>query len=155
MNRLTIRRFDVIRTANVVAVLYAMLFAVFGLIFLVPFALIGIAGSRQGGNGAGIAAAGLVGGLVFYVLIVAFYTFVGWVGTIIVCGFYNFVAKRMGGIRFEVSMESPGGGYPGYPAPAYAAPAYAAPAPNAYPSGYAAPAPGPAWPGGAPPAPPA
>ena len=53
MNRLTIRRFDVIRTANVVGVLYALLFSVFGLIFLVPFALIGIAGSGQGGNGSG------------------------------------------------------------------------------------------------------
>ena len=155
MNRLTIRRFDVIRTANVVAVLYALLFSVFGLIFLVPFALIGIAGSSQGGNGAGIAAAGLVGGLVFYVLIVAFYTFIGWVVTLIVCGFYNFVAGRIGGIRFEVSVESPGGGYPGYPAPTYPTPAYAAPVPSGYPPGYAAPAPGPAWPGGTPPAPPA
>ena len=139
MQRLTIRRFDVIRTANVVAVLYALMFAVFGLIFLVPFALFGIAGSNSGGNGAGLFAASLAGGLIFYVLIVAFYSFIGWIATIIVLGFYNFVAGRMGGIRFVVDVEGPAGGYPGYPG-------YPAPAP--YPGGYPAPSPSPYAPGG-------
>jgi len=96
MQRLTIRRFDVVRTANVVAVLYALFFAVFGLVFLVPFALVGIAGTRTGGSGPGLAAAGLVGGIVFYVLIIAFYAFIGWVATIVLCAFYNLVAGRMG-----------------------------------------------------------
>jgi hypothetical protein len=146
MQRLTIRRFDIIRTANVVAVLYALFFAVFGLIFLVPFAFIGIAGSTRADNATGLAAAGLVGGLVLYVLIVAFYTFIGWIATAIVCAFYNAVAGRMGGIRFVVDVEGQAGaapGYPAYPAP-YAGAAYPAPAPQPNPPGY-----------GAPPAPPA
>ena len=156
MQRLTIRRFDVIRTANVIAVLYAIIFAVFGLIFLVPFLLIGSVGSSSGGNAAGLAAAGLVGGLVFYVLIIAFYTFIGWIGTIIFLGFYNFVAGRMGGIRFIVDVEGQaGGGYPGYPVQAPYPGAYPAPAPTPY-APAPTPTPNPNPPGyGAPPAPPA
>jgi hypothetical protein len=160
MQRLTIRRFDIVRTANVVAALYALFFAVFGLIIVLPFTLVGIAGSSTSGNGAAFGA-GLVGGLVIYVFVILFYTLIGWVTTIILLAFYNFVAGRMGGIRFVVDVEGPaGGGYPGYPAPY--APVYPAqpqtpsgpgwpapghgtgPAPHADPPGY-----------GAPPAPPA
>ena len=111
MTRLTLRRFDIVRTANIVAVLYALIFAVFGLVFLLPFALIGgIAGGREGG--AGLAAAGLVGGIIFYVLIVAFYAVAGWIFAAIACAAYNFVAGRIGGIRVDVIAEGPSGGYP-------------------------------------------
>jgi hypothetical protein len=163
MQRLTIRRFDVVKTANVVAVLYALLFGIIGLVLVLPFALVGIAGTSDG-DGAGLAAAGLLGGLAFYVLIVAFYTVIGWIFTIILCAAYNVVAGRIGGIRFVVDVEGPAGGYPGYPVPtpyASATPAQPqvpwgpgpgapghgtgpAPSPRADPPGY-----------GAPPAPPA
>jgi hypothetical protein len=163
MQRLTIRRFDVLKTASVVAAMYFVLFAVFGLIFLVPFALVGIAGSSANGSGSGAAfGAGLVGGLLIYVFVILFYTFIGWVATIILLAFYNFVAGRMGGIRFVVDVEGQAGGSPGYPVQAPYGGGYATqpqvpwgpgpgapgqgtpPAPHADPPGY-----------GAPPAPPA
>ena len=50
MTRLTLRRFDIVRTANIVAVLYAMIFAVFGLVFLLPSR--SSAGSRAAGRAA-------------------------------------------------------------------------------------------------------
>ncbi len=122
MQRLTIRRFDVLKTASVVTALYAVLIAIFGLIFIVPLVLIGIAGSSGGDNSAALGA-GLLGGLVFYVFIILFYAIFIWIGTVILLALYNFVAGRMGGIRFVVDVEGQAGGYPGYPVGTpYAAP---------------------------------
>ena len=136
MNRVTIRRFDVIRTANVVAVLYAVAVIIVVLLFFVPFMLIaGLAGMNTSGSEMGsVVGAGLVGGLLFAVIGIAFYGVVGWVMTAIVCALYNFVAGRIGGIRVIVDVEGP---YPG--APAYGGPGY--------PAGYGVPAVGtPTWP---------
>ena len=136
MNRVTIRRFDVIRTANVVAVLYAVAVIIVVLVFFVPFMLIaGLAGMNTPGSEMGsVVGAGLVGGLLFVLIGVVFYGAMGWVMTAIVCALYNFVAGRVGGIRVIVDVEGP---YPG--APAYGGPGY--------PAGYGVPAVGtPAWP---------
>ncbi len=129
MNRVTIRRFDVIRTATVAAALYAVIVLVFGLLFIVPFTLLaGVAGVSSGRSdvGAGLVGAGIVGGLVFLVVGVLLYAVIGWVMTGIMCALYNFVAGRFGGIRMEVDVEVPYGGAPGYGGPGY-------------PTGYAAP----------------
>ena len=136
MNRVTIRRFDVVRTANVVAVLYAVAVLIVVLVFFVPFVLIArLAGMRSSGSEMGGAvAAGLVGGLLLATIGIVFYGVVGWVMTAIVCALYNFVAGRIGGIRVIVDVEGP---YPG--APAYGGPGY--------PAGYGVPAAGsPTWP---------
>lgn len=132
MSRITIRRFDVVRTANVVAVLYAVIV----LVFLVPFvALVGIAGVASIGSDAGGAAlgAGMVGALLLGVLGVVFYGAIGWVMTAIMCALYNFVAGRVGGIRVQVDLEGqypggPGSGVPAYP-PAYGTPGSGTPPP--------------------------
>jgi hypothetical protein len=135
MNRVTIRRFDVVRTATVAAALYALIAIVFGLLFFLPFGLLaGVAGMRtdSGAGGAGLVGVGIVGTLVFVLFGVVFYGVVGWVMTAIMCALYNFVAGRVGGIRVEVDVEGPYGGGPGYPAPgypaAYPAPGYGTPA---------------------------
>jgi hypothetical protein len=136
MNRVTIRRFDVIRTANVVAVLYAVAVIIVVLVFFVPFLLIaGLAGMSSSDSEMGsVVGAGLVGGLLFAGIGIVFYGAVGWVMTAIVCALYNFVAGRIGGIRVIVDVEGP---YPG--TPAYGGPGY--------PAGYGVPAVGtPTWP---------
>ncbi len=137
LNRVTIRRFEVVRTANVVAVLYAVSVVIFGLLFVVPFVALGGLASLRGGGGVGVAlGAGIAGGLVFLVLGIVVYGIMGWIGTAIACALYNFVAGRVGGIRVIVDVEDPypgapgygGPGYPaGYGAPGYGAPGYGAP----------------------------
>ena len=118
--RLTIRRFDVVRTANIAAALYAVVVLVFGLVFAVPLSLAAIYAGRQDG-GAGVAAGGVVGVVVLLALAVVFYAGFGWVVTAIVCALYNGLAGRIGGIRVEVQPEGPalmGPGGPAWPAPA-------------------------------------
>jgi hypothetical protein len=127
MNRVTIRRFDVVRTATVAAVLYAVIAVVFALLFFLPIAILtSLAGSSGGAREMGaLFGAGVVGVLVLAVVGALFYAVVGWVMTAIVCVLYNFVAGRVGGIRVEVQVEGPYPGGPGYGVPAY--PGYGAP----------------------------
>jgi hypothetical protein len=145
MTRVTIRRFDVIRAANVAALLYAVIVAVVSLLFIVPFALIaGVAGSQvDGGAGLGIFGAGLAGGVIFMLVGIVLYGILGWITTAIMVALYNFVAGRIGGIQADVEIQGPYGmpgyGGPGYPAPGYGNPAW--PAPGA-PGGPSAPPPG-------------
>ena len=120
MHRLTIARFDVVRTANIVAALYAVIVLVIGLLFAVPFALVALVAGQEAA-GPGVAAGGAVGVLVLLVLAVVFYAGIGWVMTALVCALYNALAGRIGGIRIEVQPEGPavvGPGGPGWPAPA-------------------------------------
>ncbi len=145
MNRVTVRRFDVVRTANIVAALYAVIIVVMLLVFFVPFMLIGgLAGMAGGDSGSGIAflGAGLIGSLVFLVLGAAFYAVIGWVMTAIMVVIYNWIAGRIGGLQIDVQVEGPWpgapGGYPGYPA------AYPQAAPGVYPA--YPPSATPAWP---------
>ena len=150
MNRVTIRRFDVVRTANVVAVLYAVMVLVIGLVFVVPFALLtAVAGvSSSGSEMAGYLGVSIFGGLVFGLLAVVFYGIMGWIMTAIGCALYNWVAGRIGGFRVEVDVEGLYPGGPGYPVP-YGAPGTppAWPVPGS-PAGPVAPPPGWNQPGG-------
>jgi hypothetical protein len=121
MHRLTIARFDVVRTANIVAALYAVIVLVIGLLFAVPFALVALVAGQDAGPG--VATGGVVGVLVLLVLAVVFYAGIGWVMTALVCALYNALAGRIGGIRIEVQPEGPmvGPGGRGWPAPSPAA----------------------------------
>ena len=113
MQRLTIRRFDIVRAANIVATIYTLIAVVFGLFIFLPFALIGGIAGSQSSNGAGVAlGAGLIGGLIFYILIVVFYAIAGWISGAILAAIYNFVAGRIGGLRMDVAVEGPSGGMP-------------------------------------------
>ena len=128
-----IRRFGIIRTANMVAALYAFI-ALFFAAFIVLFGALGVAIGPRGTIDSQVGA-GIVGVLILALFVVAFYAIVGWVFTAIACAIYNLVAGWVGGV--EIQLEStpggPGGGYAyGYPA------AYGAP--GAYPGSYPAPA---------------
>jgi hypothetical protein len=129
MQRLTIARFDPVRTANIIAALYAVIVLVVGLVFAVPFALVALVAGQDAGSG--VATGGVIGVLVLLVLAVVFYAGIGWVMTALVCALYNALAGRIGGIRVEVQPEGPalmGPGVPGWPA---TAPIEPGPAPTA------------------------
>jgi hypothetical protein len=141
-----IRRFGIVSTATVVAVLYAIVALCF-VALLALFALFGLAVTPA--ETRGTFGAGVVGLLVFGLLIVVFYAITGWVFTAIACALYNLVAGWVGGIEMQVEGPmggGPAGGYPaagypgGYPAPG----AYPVPGPYPAPGTYPAPAPSPA-----------
>lgn len=105
-----IRRFGVIRTANIVAFLYVIVIVV----VFVPVALIvGIAGSNVnlGGNVGGFN--GVTGnamgfGLLLLGLVLAvFYGIAGWIFTAIACLLYNLAARVVGGIEIQLEAVEP------------------------------------------------
>jgi hypothetical protein len=107
-----IKRFNVVKTSTVVAVMYMVVTA----IFLVPFALLftvaGVAGGSQGQGG-------IAGILVVGVLVAVFvYGLLGWVITAVACVIYNLVARWIGGIEVEVEAVSAPPPPPAWMAPA-------------------------------------
>lgn len=94
----TIRRFSVVKTATVVAVMYVVIVA----IFIIPFAFLALAFGR-GDNAAG----GLVGVLVFGLLAALLYGVFGWIFTAIACAIYNLAAGWVGGIEVQVDQAAP------------------------------------------------
>ncbi len=96
-----IRRFGIIRTANVVALMYAIVIA----IIFVPIAIIvAVAGTGSGASGLG--AVGAVGVLILGVLALIAYTIVGWIFTAIACAVYNISARWIGGIEVHVDQTA-------------------------------------------------
>jgi hypothetical protein len=145
-----IRRFGVIRTATVAAVMYAFIILVSTLLIGLPIALVAGAAGRDSGMAAGIIGGGIAGVLLFGVLGALIYAVIGWVMTAIACAIYNLVAGWVGGIEVQLESRSvptapqwggPYGGY-GQQQPTYQQPAYQ--------QGLGYP---PAGPGGVPPAP--
>ena len=138
-----IRRFGIVRTANMAAALYAFISLIFvGLFGL--FALLGVAVAPNGS--AGTVGAGVLGLVIVGLVVVLVYAVVGWVFTAIACALYNVVAGWVGGIEVQVETTTPmgpGGGYPAYGYPTY-------PAPGGYPAPYGYPAPGQTGPAPAP-----
>ncbi len=115
-----IRRFGVIKTATVVAVMYMVIVAV----FVVPFLLLAlIVAPTQGSNATG----GIAGILVLGLLAIFGYGFFGWIFTAIAAAIYNLAAGWVGGIEVEIETVAPPP-----PMPVWAA---SPPAPPAGPSG--------------------
>jgi hypothetical protein len=93
-----IRRFSVIKTSNVAALVYMVIVA----IFVVPFGLlVSIAGTAGGVQG------GAVGGIAFALIAILGYGLFGWVFTAIGCLIYNLVAGWIGGIEVQVESVAP------------------------------------------------
>lgn len=95
-----IRRFGIIKTATVAAVMYMVIIA----IFAIPFALLAaVAGSRVpvGGTTMAFDAGGVIA---IALLAIVFYGVFGWIVTAIACALYNLVAGWIGGV--EVELES-------------------------------------------------
>lgn len=86
-----IRRFGVVQTANLAAIVYLVLFA----IIFVPIGLIGaLVGGVIGGNVSAI----------FFVLVPIFYAVVGWLFVALGCLLYNLCAGWIGGIEFTLEV---------------------------------------------------
>lgn len=87
-----IKRFGVLQTAKVSAIIYFLISAV----FLLPM---GFVSSMFGGeNFPGLP----FGGGTFFIFLPFLYAFFGFITTAIACLVYNLIAKWTGGIEFEV-----------------------------------------------------
>jgi hypothetical protein len=98
-----IRRFNVVKTSTVVALMYMVISAIFVIPFFVLFAIIGVSfvpGAAARGSLA-------IGGLVGAVVVVLLYGVLAWVFTAIACAIYNLVAGWVGGIEVEVDRPDP------------------------------------------------
>jgi hypothetical protein len=86
-----IKSFAVLQTSKVMGAVYFL----FGLLVMVPFFLIVSASKGHGHRGS------------FLMVLIApvFYAVGAFIFTAIVCWLYNAVAKRIGGIEFEMSGE--------------------------------------------------
>jgi hypothetical protein len=93
-----IRRFSVIRTATVVALMYVIAIAIIGIPLLVILALAGSVAQDGVGGGALLLVGGVVGVLVLGIV----YAIVGWVITAVACLLYNAAASFTGGIEVQV-----------------------------------------------------
>jgi hypothetical protein len=105
-----ITRFNVIKTSNVVAVVYMLIVA----IFIVPFLLLGLFFGATGGSQAQQV---LGGGLIFAVVAILGYGLLGWVFTAIACLIYNLAARWVGGIEVQVEAATPPPPPPAWMAP--------------------------------------
>ena len=95
-----IRRFGVMKTATVVAVMYMLIVAV----FVVPFLLLALVlGSTTGYGGTG----GIGGILIFGLLAIFGYGALGWVFTAIGAAIYNLAAGWVGGIEVQIESVAP------------------------------------------------
>ncbi len=97
-----IRRFGVMKTATVVAVMYMVIVA----IFVVPFALLVAIAGTSTGTGDGVQG-GLGAALVLGVVAIFGYGLIGWVFTALACLIYNLVAGWVGGIEVQVETVAP------------------------------------------------
>jgi len=98
-----IRRFSVVKTATVVALMYMVIVAIFAIPFFLVFAIAGFSV-----NGGPTQATGMfAGGIVVALVAVLFYGLLGWVFTAIACAIYNVVARWVGGIEVEVIRADP------------------------------------------------
>lgn len=95
-----IRRFGVLKTATVVAVMYMLIVGV----FVVPFLLLALVfAPTQGSSAMG----GIGGILVFGLLAIFGYGLLGWVFTAIGVAIYNLAARWVGGIEVEIETVAP------------------------------------------------
>jgi len=95
-----VRRFGVIQTANMAAMMYFVL----TIIFLVPFFIFASMLPDMGDDtGMGTGMAWLSGAALFFVP--PLYAAFGWVATAIACWFYNMIAGFVGGIALELELE--------------------------------------------------
>ncbi|MET1231377.1 MAG: hypothetical protein ABWY52_00840 [Candidatus Limnocylindrales bacterium] len=99
-----IRRFGVIKTATVAAVMYVVIVLVIFIPILLITALVGI--TPAGSNGLG-GVGPVVGVLILGLLAAFFYGVFGWVFTAIACLLYNLVASWVGGIEVQVEAVVP------------------------------------------------
>lgn len=107
-----IRRFGVVRTATVAAVMYAVVVLFFTVVAAI-FALFAAPAAENVGGVQMPVGAGAVGVLVAGAIVAGLYAVFGWIATAIACAVYNFVAGMTGGIEVEIEPPTAGGVVPG------------------------------------------
>jgi hypothetical protein len=95
-----IRRFGIMKTATVVAIMYMLIVGV----FVVPFLLIALLVAPTQGSGA---MGGVAGALVLGVVAIFAYGLIGWVFTALAAAIYNLAARWVGGIEVQVEVVPP------------------------------------------------
>jgi hypothetical protein len=123
-----IRRFGVLKTATVVAVMYMLIVAV----FVIPLALIGLLIAPSQGSGAGSTIAGIV---TLGVVAIFGYGLLGWVFTAIAAAVYNLAAGWVGGIEVQVETVAPPPPLPAWGTAGTQAPSPGTPPPAPPPAG--------------------
>ncbi len=118
-----IRRFGVIKTATVVAVMYMVIVA----LFLVPFLLLAAAvgGPIAAGRGVPFDLSGIV---ILGLIAIVGYGLLGWIFTAIACAIYNLAARWVGGIEVQLVDVAPPPPLPAWTAATPASP----PAPSVH-----------------------
>ena len=98
----SIRRFGVVRTATIVAIMYVIVIA----IVFIPLSLLVALGGSLGGNAA-LAGGGFIGTLLFGLIAALIYGVIGWISTALACLLYNLAAGWVGGIQFQLEAVAP------------------------------------------------
>jgi hypothetical protein len=99
----SIRRFGVIKTATIVALMYVIVVA----IVIVPLAvLVAIGGTAFRGDVAA-GGAGFIGVSIFGLFAALAYGAIGWVFTALACVLYNVAAGWVGGIELQLDVVAP------------------------------------------------
>lgn len=95
-----LQRIDAVQWANVMAVIYGVMMAVFAVI-TIPFLLLGMLMAPPGTGDRG----SLGMSLAFMILYPFLGVFIGWIGGWAIAALFNFVAKRTGGVRVALEPE--------------------------------------------------
>lgn len=107
--RITIDRISVGSAFRVGLALYAVLFALFGLLGLLFYGLIASLaigsslGSQESNEILGLLGGGIIGAVIFYIMGIIFYGVMGGIAMAISALFYNLIAGIVGGIEMDIS----------------------------------------------------
>lgn len=108
---LRLQHLDVMTTAKIVAIIYAVFGVIIGICYALFFLLfagaMGLTGDAD--ELAGLLGGGMVGSLCMVILIPLFYAFIGFVAGALGAWLYNFAAARIGGVtmRFDALEGMP------------------------------------------------
>ena len=117
-----IRRFGVMKTATVVAIMYMLVVGV----FVIPFGLLALLVTATQGSGGFGSASGI---LLFGVVAIFGYGLLGWVFTAVAAAVYNIAARWVGGIEVQIETVAPPPPMPAWADAPPAPPPTTAPAP--------------------------
>lgn len=99
-----VRRVGVLSAFKVGVLVNAVLYLVFGVLFVVPFVLLGGLSLLDGrGSSQAFAAVSLAGGCFMYAALVVFGAFAGGVMTAIMAAIYNLISGWVGGLEIELA----------------------------------------------------
>lgn len=120
--KMTLRRLEPMSLAKIMALGQGIIGLLAGAIFALVGMLGAFAGSALGGRDAMGGAFGMLFGIGAVIFMPLLYAVIGFVSGLIGAVIYNFLAGRVGGMRWEVEVQQQQSPPPAYPPPAYAPP---------------------------------